>query len=79
METSSLFPSLLIFLANSITMEKLVTVGLKKNKLRGGFPEELSRFKKLQLDVQGKTKQKFFRRDVQDEVVELWTGGNLWI
>ena len=31
-----------------------MTVGLNNNKLTGGLPEELSRFKKLQIDVQGK-------------------------
>ena len=62
MATSSLVPSLLISLSNYTTMEKLVTVGLKKNKLMGGFPEELSRFKKLQIDVQGKKSSTFQKR-----------------
>ena len=35
------------FLDNTITTEKLVTFGLKNNKLMGEFPAELTRFKKI--------------------------------
>ena len=72
MTTSSLVPSLLIFFANYITIEKLVTVGLKNNKLVGGLPEEISRFKKLHIDVKGKKLSNF-----SEELCKMkkWNGG----
>ena len=60
------------FLANAITTEKLVTVGLKNNKLTGELPAELARFKKLQIDVQGNK-----LNNVAEELCKMkkWNGG----
>ena len=41
------------FLENATTTEKLATVVLKNNNIIGEFPADLSRFKKLHIDVQG--------------------------
>ena len=60
------------FLEKSVGTERLVTVGLKNNNLTGELPSELSRFKKLQIDVQGNR-----LNNVAVELCEMkkWNGG----
>ena len=65
-------PFLIIFLENSITKENPVNIVLKNNNLPGGFPEELSRFKKLHIDVQVNKLSNF-----SEELCNMkkWNGG----
>ena len=49
-----------------------MTVGLKNNKLTGGFPEEISRFKKHHIDVQGKIISNFSEEQCK---MKEWNGG----
>ena len=60
------------FLANTITMEKLVTVILNNNNLTGELPAELDRLNKIQIYVQGNKP-----RNLEEEMWKMkkWNGG----